>query len=111
MKINTKYSTDEKVWFYIEKLNKYAWGKIVSMEISVRCGTVDVVSYNINNRFYNKDSWKTECYGHRDFRTESYLSFKEEEVFENPEQIRKHLNVLHNNKMLDLEELKKGLFA
>lgn len=112
MKITTKYNTGDKVWFYIEELNKYAWGKVESMDITVRCGKVDVVKYNIENRFYEKNMWLGFTpYGmKRDFRLDTFVSFKEQEVFENVEQVKRHLNGLHKDKMVDLKELKKGWF-
>lgn len=111
MQINTKYSTGDKVWFYIKEFNQYTWGKVVSLDIIVRCGKEET-TYNVENRFYDDQSWRDyiPMYYSRPFKSDQYISLRENQVFETPEAVRTDLEQKHFEKMSELKELKKGWF-
>ena len=106
MKITTRYNTGDKVYFYIKDINKYTWGKVVSMDISVRVGRVDQIVYNIDNRFYDSVAMRI-GYGSY-WKCERYLAYEESEVFDDVAQLRQALRLEFTDKMDAMNELKKG---
>ena len=111
MKINTKYNSGDRVWYYIKEYNSYIWGKIESIDISVRCGVVDVVSYNVRNRIYKPDSYKFIKYDGRYVPEDhEYVTIQEQEAFNSVEELRKFLEQAHRDKMDSLSEMKRGWF-
>jgi len=109
MKIRTKYNIKDKVWYYIEQFNKYAWGKIESIEVKVG-GYNERIRYFMKNRFCGERK-KSYYFSPTDFYCSRIVEREEEELFKNPEEVKKYLNRQHKEKMDDLCELKKGLFG
>ena len=103
MNIETKYKVGDKVWFYIEALNQYAWGEVFFIQIDINYDTK--INYTVKNRFYDNDVWK--YYDRNDFRQQNTLTYGEEELAPSPEELKVLLNFKHQNKMDEMTELKK----
>lgn len=114
MLINTKYDVGDKVWFYVDYLNQYAWGKIESMDVSIRSGKV-ASKYYLKNRYYKGDEYQflSTDYDHRNkfyLKYHSIISFDEKELFETVDDLKNNLEKEHRDKMNDLTETKKKWF-
>lgn len=116
MKINTKYNIKDKVWYYIDYLNKYSWGKVDGLNVKMGRNEIGVVEYHIKNRHYDENYWRFSlgCYSYREqkpwSRTSELITFKEEEIFETKEDLIEDLEKKHRVKMGECIELKKGWF-
>lgn len=104
MKIKTKYNIGDKVYYYIEGLNRYAWGKVLSLFVSVG-GYNEQIQYSIENRFYDKsyDDFRTSH--HDNIRGRGLEERQEDEVFSSPKELKKYLEEQHKDKVERLTEV------
>lgn len=116
MKINTKYSLGEKVWYYIPHLNKYAWGQVTFIEVYVRLTDI-LITYEVENRFCKRGEigYYDYCREETDKRRykDQYIRLEEKELFTTVKELTANIEAQHRDKMGQLEELerKEGLFG
>ncbi len=110
MKIKTEFNIGDKVWYYLEGLNQYAWGKVLCIETKTNSfGTESF--YHIENRFYNPKMWYGVVRDYKDYRLDAMFHFKENEVFSESDDVKDHVSIKYQKQLDDMTELKKGLFS
>lgn len=109
MKIETKFSIGDKVWVMTPAKSNYMWGKIVSIDVSVKCNLTEVV-YNVKNRFYDRELFILTYYPDRNWKTEQYLNYRESEVFTCESELIDVFMAEKDREIMQLSQLKKGLF-
>lgn len=109
MIIKTQYNVGEKVWYYIEEYNQYAWGKIERIVITCDNPGESEIGYMVNNRFYCH-RFPLTYYGRDNFEYKDTLHLDEDEIFTNIEELKQWLEDESKSKMINLSEMKKGIF-
>lgn len=108
MTINTKFNVNDKVWIPVEE-NKYIWGKVLSINVEVKYGSVEVL-YSIENRFYDTRvlffsfRWEYER-----LENKRHLESTEKETFKTKEECVAFISDKFNQKIEGIGEIKKSL--
>ena len=95
MTLITKYNIGDKVWFYVEESNTYAWGEISEVQLRAT-DKKRKIDYVLPNRFYKESSW---LYISSKLEGERFLSFSESELFENLGTLKDQLETTHRHKI------------
>lgn len=110
MIVKTRYNKGDKVWYYLDDLNKYAWGKVQGIDISVT-GYGNRIVYTIENRFFKEEPIEFYLrFEETNWQHDPKLVREEDEVFKSYTEVVEYLTNQHRNKIDNLEELKKGFF-
>jgi len=109
MVIKTKFNIDDKVWVLTPDKKNYMFCKVVSFDITNRCNQVEI-SYNIDNRFFDENLFRGSFYPPRDWKTESYLTYREKDVYKSISELLDVFMAEKDREIIELKELKKGIF-